>query len=130
MAKARTLMKSRASDVQTINVGGSTFALLARADYEKLLESAGENAMLIRAAEAARGEGTFPADVAKRLVAGEAPLKVIREWRNLTQQELHEASGVAKNYISQIERKERDLGHKAAEKLAPVLKVSPNDLMV
>ena len=108
------------------------FAVIPWGTYKKL-QSGGsdETAMLIAAGEAARNDETFPEEIARRLVAGEAPLKIIREWRRLTQDALAKKSGVSKQYISQIERRldGRTLGRNAARKLVPVLGVSIDVLM-
>lgn len=89
-----------------------------------------EEAELIAAVNAARGDETFPAEVANRILDGEVPLKVIREWRHMTQAELANKAAVATQYISQLERRAggRTVGKKAAKKLAPVLRVSADIL--
>jgi DNA-binding XRE family transcriptional regulator len=85
--------------------------------------------VLIAAGKAARGEETYPAEIAARLVAGETPLKVIRNWRGLSQAELGKKSGVNHIYLSQIERTNRKMGRKVAAKLAAVLGVTAEILM-
>lgn len=104
--------------------GQAAFAVVPWAEYERLRAAGDEDAVLIAAGNAARGDETFPADVAKRLVAGEPALKVFREWRGLTQADLGQKAGVAKQYISQIERGARGVGKATARKLAPMLGVS------
>lgn len=122
--------------MEKVNVGklsimGGEFVVLPLKEYERLKAGLSEDAQLIALGDAHRGEETFPADVARRLIAGEPPLKVIREWRGLTQAALHKASKVSQVYISQIERRlnDRTLGKKAAQKLAPALRVSADALM-
>jgi DNA-binding XRE family transcriptional regulator len=88
-----------------------------------------EDSTLIALATPHRGEESFPAEVAKRLIAGEPALKVLREWRGLSQARLGEKAGVPAQYISQIERAARNLGKATARKLAPVLKVSVEILL-
>jgi DNA-binding XRE family transcriptional regulator len=107
--------------------GEAAFAVVPWSEYERL--RGGEDAQLVAIGNAARGDESFPAAVAKRLVTGEAPLKVFREWRGLTQDALHRKSGVATQYISQIERGSRNVGRKVAAKLAKVLHVSADALM-
>jgi len=41
--------------------------------------------------------------VVDRLIAGEAPLRVLREHRGLTQGRLAEACGVSKAHVAQLE---------------------------
>ena len=99
------------------------------AEYERLRAGGDEDASLIALASPHRGEETFPAEIAKRLVAGEPALKVIREWRGMTQADLAIKGGVPSQYISQIERGARNMGSKTARKLGPALGVSADALM-
>ena len=105
------------------------YAVLPWADYKNLTDGRGEDAALIERAIAARNDDKFPAAVARRLVAGEVPLKVIREWRGLAQRQLGELAGVAPQYISQIERGARNIGPETARKLAPLLGISAKALL-
>jgi transcriptional regulator with XRE-family HTH domain len=109
--------------------GTPVAAVLAWAEYERLKTSIDEDARLIALATPHRGEESFPADIARRLATGEKPLKVFREWRGLTQQQLGDKASVPPMYISQIERGARNLGRKAAAKLSPVLQVSLEALL-
>ncbi len=109
--------------------GHPVAAVIPWEEYERLRAGGDEDAQLIAAAERHRGEERFPEEVARRLAAGEVGLKVIREWRGLTQAELGERANVPPQYISQIERDDRNMGLKTAAKLAPILKVSPEVLL-
>jgi DNA-binding XRE family transcriptional regulator len=104
------------------------FAVVPWAEYQKLT-TGGEDAALIARGRAARGDETFPAAVARRLVAGEHPLKVIREWRGLVQVQLGKLAHVPAQYISQIESGRRNMGRQTAMRLARVLKVSLEALL-
>jgi transcriptional regulator with XRE-family HTH domain len=105
------------------------FAVVPWAEYERMKAAGDEDAQLIALATPHRGEESFPANIARRLAAGEVPLRVIREWRGLTQQQLGDKALVQPMYISQIERSARNLGHKTAMKLAPALGVSVDVLL-
>ena len=109
--------------------GEPAFAVVPWNEYERLRAGANEDAQLIALATPHRGEESFPAEVAKRLIAGEPALKVIREWRGIAQGLLGKKAGVAPQYISQIERGERGMGGMTARKLAPVLGVSVEALL-
>ena len=89
-----------------------------------------QTACLIALATPHRGEENFPAEVARRLIVGEPALKVLREWRGLSQVALGDKAKVPAQYISQIERGARNLGKVTARKLAGVLKVSVEALTV
>ena len=63
---------------------------------------------LARAAHAAtRDEESFPDEVVARLVAGENPVKVFREFRALSVRKLAEAAGLSVGYLSDIENGKR-----------------------
>jgi DNA-binding XRE family transcriptional regulator len=119
------------SNVQIIKdaVGKPVAAVLPWAEYERLKADSDETAALIAAGEAARGDYTFPSDIAKRLARGESPLKVLREWRDLTQAQLGANADVAPVYISQLERGTRNMGRAVAKKLAPALGLPANVLL-
>ncbi|HBS22434.1 DNA-binding XRE family transcriptional regulator [Thalassospira sp. MBR-102] len=77
-------------------------------------------------AELAIGEddgSRYPFELASRIIDGEHPLKVYREWRDMTQTELAEKVGVAGNYISMIERGKNLPSRKLQHALARVLDV-------
>lgn len=74
------------------------------------------------------GGERFPADVARRLVAGDHPLRVFRDHRGMTQSDLAAAADTSEQYISQIERNTRDAGKKLLTKLASALAVDEEDL--
>lgn len=115
------------------DAGRPAYAVLPWADYVRLAIAAGadpEDLALIAMAEAARDEDTFPADVAKRLAAGENVLKTLREWRGLTQEELGAKADMSKQYISQIETGRREIGMKVAKKLAPALGIGVESLVM
>lgn len=124
-------MEKRSEKVQIItdNKGAPAFAVVPWNEYERLRAGGGEDAALIAAGNAARGEEAFPAAIARRLAKGEPPVRVFREWRGLTQQELSSRSGVANQYISQLERGVRNAGRVVARKLAPALSVSMDALL-
>lgn len=94
-----------------------------RADIEAI-----EDASAIHVLETASIEERFPAAVARQLVSGESPIRVFREYRGLTQAALAEAAGTNAQYVSQIERGDRDVGKKLLPKLAAALGVDLADL--
>ena len=56
-------------------------------------------------------------------------LRVHRMWAGLTQEELAQRSGVARNTISRLETGEQPARPRTARKLADALGVTPKDLM-
>lgn len=78
----------------------------------------------------ARGEEEqVPAAVARRMVAGESPLRVWREFQGLTQQALAEASGVNRVQITDIESGKGSGSVATLVKLASALDVTVDDLI-
>jgi DNA-binding XRE family transcriptional regulator len=110
--------------------GAPVAAVLAWTEYQRLKNGMDEDAHLIALATPHMGEESFPVHVARRIASGENALKVIREWRGLSQGNLGAAAGVNPQYISQIERGDRAVGAKTAAKLAPVLGVSVDALTI
>ena len=45
----------------------------------------------------------YPSDLVDRILDGGSPLRVIREWRSLNQDERAAAAKISKNLLSQIE---------------------------
>ncbi len=73
----------------------------------------------------------IPAEIAGRLIAGdEHPLKVWREYRELTQEALGNVAGIGKSYISQVETGSKAGSAKVLKALAEALYVNIDDLMV
>lgn len=78
--------------------------MLPIGDYEALVEAADEVAATaaVNAFHADRPE-TFPAELVARLVDGESPLKVFREYRGLTVERLAELTDISPATILAIE---------------------------
>lgn len=118
--------------VQFIEIDGQKLAIMPINDYEHLVAEA-EGHAEIRAAIAAEmrrdaGEEYLPAAMVDRLLAGEAPLRVWREYRGMTLEELSKASGLSVGYISQLERGIRQGPRATFGKLAKALNVDAGDL--
>ncbi|MDI7774675.1 helix-turn-helix transcriptional regulator [Asticcacaulis sp. EMRT-3] len=97
---------------ELITKNGKTFALVPVREYEQVLAEM-ELSDDIRALEAAlarveRGEDEMvPFTIISRRLAGENPTKIWREFRELTQEQLAQASGISRGMIGAIES-----GHK------------------
>jgi DNA-binding XRE family transcriptional regulator len=121
-------MTSHAQIIRDVN-GNPAFAVLPIDEYERLLEAADEAAGLhaFDAYKAIHPE-TFPDEVASRLLNGEHPVKVFREYRDLTQTQLAEAAGLRQAYVSQIEAGSRVGTVDVLKRIAEVLRVDLDDL--
>ena len=71
-----------------------------------------------------RAVSELPTEVRKQLIPGVSRLKVLREWRELSQSALARQSNVNSQYISTLERSRRNVGKHVAKKLAQALGVS------
>ena len=112
-------------------------AVIPRAEYEALVakaaeadEDAGTARIVARARkEIAAGAPLFPKAVADRLARGENPVRVLRDWRDVTQLHLSFKTNISQSHISDIENGRR-VGTAAALRLiANVLNV-PLDMLV
>jgi DNA-binding XRE family transcriptional regulator len=111
-------------------------AILPRKDYERLVrlaeeaeEDAGTARILARAKrEVAMGAPLIPKPVVDRLVGGENPIRVLREFRGHTQPELASAIGIGQGYLSDLETGKRKGPLELHKKIAQALGV-PLDLL-
>ncbi|MCP4427952.1 MAG: helix-turn-helix transcriptional regulator [Chloroflexi bacterium] len=114
--------------------GGPAYAVLPYNDYLQLLQEI-EDARDIReaseiSARIARGEEeTIPSHVVRELALSERPLRIWREYRSLTQQELADQVGISKSYLSQIETGNRSGSANVLQRIAQALNVSLDDIM-
>ncbi len=112
-------------------------AILPRAEYDALVAKANEleedkgTARLVARArkEVAAGAPVFPMAVADRVADGENAIRVLREWRKMTQAQLSKLSGLGQGYISDLEKGRRRGTADALSRVAAALKV-PLDLLV
>ena len=94
------------------------------ADLEEMLEGAAATAAFY----ATRDQETVPAEMVDRLIAGENPVKVWREYRGLTQRALAARAGLNFSYLSQIETGARKGTTATMKKLAESLSIDLDDL--
>jgi len=112
-------------------------AILPRKEYEALAakaaeadEDAGTARIVARARkEIAAGTPLLPKQVVDRFAKGENPVRILREWRDLTQLYLSFKTGLSQGYVSDVETGRRKGTAAALRRIADVLKV-PLDLLV
>jgi len=111
------------------NNGKLAFAVLPIAEYQALLD---QRDMLedVKAFDAALldDEESIPLEIVKRLMEGENKLKVWRDYRGLTQQQLSERTGLSQPAIAQMETK-RSGTTTNLKKLATALNIDLDDLV-
>jgi hypothetical protein len=125
---------------QFIKTEGEELVVLPRRDYEALVrrariagsEDAGTARIVARSSAAlATGEDIeLPATVAEAIARGENPLRVIREWRGLTQMQLGEMkTNIGQSTISALENDTRRGTTAVWKQIAKVLRV-PMDVLI
>lgn len=113
--------------------GKPEWAVLPYEEYLALLEQA-EALEDIRDYDAAKAElergedELIPAEVVNAILDGENPIKVWREFRGLTQQQLADAAGISKPYLSQIETGKRKGSTDILSALARALQVTLDEV--
>lgn len=123
------------AQVQMIERDGKPeYAVVPIDIYRRLLEMA-EDVEDVRAYDKAMRElqsgedELLSSEMAERLMNGENPLRVWREYRGLTQETLAQAIGVGKSYISQIEAGKKPGSAKVLKALATALSLDVDDLL-
>lgn len=109
---------------------GVRLVLVPETDFKRLCDAA-EDLEDVRAYDAAKAKAQehVPAALVDRILAGERPIKVWREYRGLTQQQLADATRLSKPYISQIESGAREPTVATVKALATALAVDIDDLV-
>ena len=105
--------------------------------YDLYLQLAEEAEMLedirdydaIKAAIVRGEEELIPGEVVDALLDGENPVKVWREYRGFTQQQLAEAAGISTPYLSQIETNKRAGTTEVLAAIAKALKLTLDDIV-
>jgi len=92
--------------------GQPEFAVIPYADYQHFLElledeNDAKGVAEFHKAYAGGREFLIPEDIVRRELSGESTVKLWREHRGLTQQELAKSAGISKPYLSQIETGKR-----------------------
>ncbi len=103
---------------------------IPKADYEALVSAKEEleDMLAFDRAVAEGGEG-LPQAFMLRLVDGESPLKVFREWRGFSQSALARTSGVNRVQIADIEAGRANASVQTWKKLAEALGVGIEELV-
>ena len=114
--------------------GGEDMVILPRKEYEQLCEAV-EDADDVRAYDAARrrlsaGEDEIiPGGFADRILDGENPVRIWREYRGLSIKALAEKAEISAAYLSQIESGVREGSVRTMKALAMALNLDLADLV-
>ena len=104
-------------------------------DEYRALKCAAEDFADLRAYDRAMGaiargdDELVPAEYTKRMLAGESPVRVWREFRGLTQTALADLSGVNRVQIADIEAGRKSGSIETVRKLADAFNVTIDDLV-
>lgn len=110
-----------------VEVAKREYVMVPENAYREMFEDMLDSHALVRSA--ADIDDTIPGDVVDRLMSGDSPIKVYREWRGLTQEALAKEVESDKVYISQIETGRRKASLDLTRRLARALGVDIDDLV-
>jgi predicted transcriptional regulator len=105
---------------------------LPRSEYEALIARLEdlEDAIEMRAIESSQDERDYvPAAMLRRILAGEHPLRIWREHRGMSMQQLAGRAGIAQSYLSEIENGRKPGSVAALKAAAEALGVTIDDLV-
>lgn len=113
--------------------GGEQMAVIPLADYERLVAAAADAADVrsydeVKRRIAAGEEELIPSEFANRILDGESPIRVWREYREMTVAALARRAGLARPYLTQLETGKRAGTIETMRRVAKALDVSINDL--
>lgn len=119
--------------VQIIEIAGEKMALLPVAEYDRLIDIAEDKADAAAASEAAgrraAGEEYLPAEMVDRILAGESALRVWRQHRGKSSNELAGVVGLTVASLSRIESKKQRPKPATWHALAAALDVTVDDIL-
>lgn len=118
-------------NMRIIEEDGKKFAMVPYSLYEKLSENSEmlEDVLSYDAAKA-RVKEYFPAkNVTYRILDGEHPVKVFREYRKMTQVILAKKARIARAYLSEIENGTKKGSIAVMKAIASALEVSLDSLV-
>ena len=111
--------------VETVEKQGQEYVLVPREQYHQLMEDA-EMLRDIREFREAKAvdEETYPSEVVNRLILNEeSPIRVYRDHRGLTQQQLADKCGIQRAYLAEIETRRKSGSVKTLKAIAAALDV-------
>ena len=124
--KVRPINSPQPARLETTQ-GTADVVVVPRARFDEI-----EELLEDRAAEAAyhrtRNEESFPAEVAGRLMDGESPVRVFRQYRGLKAAALAEKIGKSRSYLSEIETGKKPGSARVLRQIADALGVDLDNL--
>ena len=117
---------------QTVTLAGEEYAIVPRAEYDALRSIVDEDAMDIAIARRVLedpNQEIVPIDLVDRMINGEHPVRVWREYRGMKATELASAANITRAYLSEIETGKKAGSVKALKRIAAALNVALDDLV-
>jgi DNA-binding Xre family transcriptional regulator len=113
---------------------GDEMVVVPKNDFVRLVEAvedAGDVAAIRKFEHhlAASEEELIPAEFANRMIDGENPIRVWREFRGMSVKELADKAEITGPYLSQVETGKRDGTVDTLKKIADALRVKIDDLV-
>ncbi|HTO33796.1 MAG TPA: helix-turn-helix transcriptional regulator [Pararhizobium sp.] len=116
---------------------GEEMVVLSRSDYNLLLQQSElvedlEDLLAVKAYEArvaAGEEERVPVEFVDRLIDGEHPVRVWRDFRGLSAKDLAAAAGISTAYISEIETGKKEGSISVLKAIAKVLHLNLDDVV-
>ena len=114
--------------------GNPEWAVIPYRDYLRLvaeaemLQDVRDYDTILKAVEQGEEE-TIPAKVVYAILDGENPIRVWREYRKLTQQQLSQAAGISTPYLSQLESGKRAGTTEVLSAIANALNLTLDDIV-
>lgn len=112
---------------------GERLVVIPETEFEALIEAAEDAAdrAAIRRFEAALAAGEeewVPVEFVDRILGGESPVRVWREFRGLSSEQLAERADISPSRLADLESRANLEEDEAIRALAKVLRVDPDDL--
>lgn len=108
-------------------IDGQSYVLVPEKDYEDLLDTIAAEKVMARVRA---GEETWPAALVYELWETDSRIRTFRNYRGLTVSDLAEAAGISQPYLSEIESGKKTGSVDVLKRIAKVLKVDLDDLVV
>lgn len=114
-------------EIQKLTIDGKNYVLLSEEDFEDLVDGLHADAIMARVAA---GEETWPHQLIMELSETDSRIRTYRTYRGMTVSELAAAAGISQPYLSEIETGKKTGSVDVLKRIATVLKVDLDDLVV
>ena len=114
-------------EIHRVTIVGKAYVQIAEDDFEDLIDGLQADVVLARI-EA--GEETWPMELVEELLSTDSRIRTYRAYRGLTVSELAAAAGISQPYLSEIETGKKTGSVDVLKRIASVLKVDLDDLVV